>query len=93
MLLPISAANQALMVHRMLPMRMDKIVGVNVAIALAANLGLAMLLVPSFAHTGMAIAVVIAQCLMLAVNSAVLLKHRLRETTADPLNRASAELA
>jgi polysaccharide transporter, PST family len=82
LLLPINAINTALIMHWMLPLGMEKAVSRITLGAIIANVILAALLAPRFAHIGMAWAILIAEALKFTALVALLVRRDLIPTSA-----------
>ena len=67
LLLPISALNNGLIMHWMLPLKMDRRASYSIMGAIIVNVVTALSLAPRLAHVGMAIAVLTAESAMLII--------------------------
>jgi PST family polysaccharide transporter len=74
LLLPISSLNNGLIMHWMLPQRMDSKASRSIQGAIVVNVAAAVLLAPKFAHVGMAFAVLAAETFMLATIVVILVR-------------------
>ena len=75
--LPVNAVNSALIMHWMLPLGMEKIVGRITVGAIAINLSMATILAPRFAHIGMAWVMLAAECFKLTALVLLLVRRKL----------------
>lgn len=83
LLLPFSALSNAVIMHWMLPLRMDNKARWAIQGAIAINVVVAVLLAPRFAHVGMALAVLAAETTMLVALVGTLAGSRTTSHSAD----------
>ena len=84
LIIPLNAINNALIMHWMLPHRMERTVGAVTLCAIAINLVSATVLAPLFAHRGMAWAVLIAEIFQLSAFGLILFRRDLAEVRDIP---------
>jgi len=75
LILPVNTTNSALIMHWMLPLAMERVVGIVVVGAILTNVISASVLAPRFAHVGMAWAILIAETFQLCALVTILIRH------------------